>query len=333
LVHYTSFSDFYEAITQKEKEIGLCRMIAGYSWPWISKKNNKLFDIQIEGINLQWNNTHVDWINSANPNTEVGCIHTTQGYDLNYSGIIFGKEITYNKKLNRIEIIEKNYFDRNGSVGINNPEKLKEYIVNIYKTMMYRGIKGTYIYACDPEMRAYLSRVIKTNVDKMNMKQFDILKILDFENVKPYKNAIPLVDIQAAAGNFSDLQSHSDLIWVEPPYGVKPEVGSFICKVVGESMNRKIPNGTYCLFKKDEGGSRNGKIVLVESTSINDSEFGSGYTVKEYHSVKNVNNEIWEHESIILKPLSNFEEYENIVLFDDDLINFRVVGIFDRVIE
>ena len=58
-------------------------------------------------------------------------------------------------------------------------------------------------------------------------------------------------------------------------------------------MNKKIPNGSYCLFKQDEGGSRNGKIVLVESTSINDSEFGSGYTVKEYHSEKKVTDEGW----------------------------------------
>ena len=98
-------------------------------------------------------------------------------------------------------------------------------------------------------------------------------------------------------------------------------------------MNKRIPNGSYCLFKQDEGGSRNGKIVLVESTSINDSEFGSGYTVKEYHSLKNVSDEGWRHESIRLKPLSNLEEYKDLVLTVDDLLNFRVVGIFDSVIE
>jgi hypothetical protein len=103
--------------------------------------------------------------------------------------------------------------------------------------------------------------------------------------------------------------------------------------VVGESMNKRIPNGSYCLFKQDEGGSRNGKIVLVESTSINDLEFGSGYTVKEYHSVKAVSNEGWQHESIRLKPLSNLEAFEDIVLSEDDLSHFKIVGIFDRVIE
>lgn len=331
LVHFTSFSDFYEAITRKEQELGLCRMIAGYSWPWISKTDKTKFDIEIEGFSLQWNNTHVDWINSANPKIEVGCIHTTQGYDLNYAGIIFGHEITYNKEFNRIEIIGKNYFDRNGSAGIKDPEKLKEYIINIYKTIMYRGIKGTYIYACDPELRRYLSRIVKTvsNSKEISLSKFNIVEL---EQLMPYENAIPLIDIQAAAGNFSSLQSHSELIWIEPPLGVEAKKGYFVCKVVGESMNKRIPNGSYCLFKQDEGGSRNGKIVLVESTSINDSEFGSGYTVKEYHSIKKVSEDGWEHKSIILKPLSTIDSYDSIELSEDDLMNFKVVGVFESVI-
>ena len=98
-------------------------------------------------------------------------------------------------------------------------------------------------------------------------------------------------------------------------------------------MNKRIPNGSYCLFKQDEGGSRNGKIVLVESTDIKDSDFGSGYTVKEYQSVKNLSDDEWRHESIVLKPMSTMEEYSDIVLTEDDLRNFRVVGIFERVIE
>jgi phage repressor protein C with HTH and peptisase S24 domain len=157
-------------------------------------------------------------------------------------------------------------------------------------------------------------------------------RILRNDEVKPYVNSIPLVDISAAAGNFSDLQVHSELTWVEPPFNIAVQKGYFICKVVGESMNKIIPNGSYCLFKQDEGGSRNGKIVLVESTNIQDSDFGSGYTVKEYHSVKNVSLDEWSHESIILKPLSDDKEYSDIVLSGDDMNDFRVVGVFAEVL-
>lgn len=331
---FTSFKDLHKEIMVKENELGLSRLIAGYSWPWISNSDKSLYDIEIEGSKLQWNNVHIDWINSADPKVEVGCIHTTQGYDLNYAGIIFGKEITYNKHLNRIEIIRENYYDRNGSAGIDDDERLKEYIVNIYKTIMYRGIKGTLVYACNQELRDYLATYISNETSGKSSKIIEKepnLRVLDFQKVEPYKNAIPLVDIQAAAGSFSENQ-HSDFTWVEAPDGIRVSEGDFICKVVGESMNKRIPNGSLCLFKRYRGGSRNGKIVLVESTSIQDTDFGSGYTVKEYQSVKNISDSEWSHVSIILKPLSTYDEYSNIVLKEDELVDFRVVGVFERVI-
>jgi DUF2075 family protein/SOS-response transcriptional repressor LexA len=333
---FTSFQDFHKEIIVKENELGLSRLIAGYSWPWITKSDKSLYDIEIEGTKLQWNNVHIDWINSADPNVEVGCIHTTQGYDLNYAGIIFGKEITYNRQLNRIEIIRENYHDRNGSVGIDDDERLKEYVVNIYKTIMYRGIKGTLVYVCNHDLRDYLASYIKNETSGQDLvinEEEPILRVLEYQNVKPYKNAIPLVDIQAAAGSFSENQQHSELTWVEVPEGIRVSEGDFLCKVVGDSMNQRIPNGSYCLFKNYTGGSRNGKIVLVESTSIQDADFGSGYTVKEYESVKNISVSEWRHESIILKPLSTFDEYSNIILTEGELVDFRVIGIFDRVIE
>jgi SOS-response transcriptional repressor LexA len=257
---------------------------------------------------------------------EIGCIHTVQGYDLNYTGVIFGKEINYNSATNKIEIDSSNYFDKYGRIGVNE-EELKNYIVNIYKTIMYRGIKGTFIYAYNKELREYLQNHIET------FKKEIPFRILRFEEAKPYVNSIPLVDISAAAGNFSDLQQHSELTWIEPPFNISVKKGYFICKVIGESMNKKIPNGSYCLFKQDEGGTRNGRIVLVESTNIHDSEFGSGYTVKEYHSEWSNSNDERKHESIVLKPLSTDPDYSEIELHKDELNNFRVVGIFEKVIE
>ena len=109
--------------------------------------------------------------------------------------------------------------------------------------------------------------------------------------------------------------------------------GYFVCRVIGESMNKKIPNGAYCLFKEDEGGSRQGKTVLVECSNIQDKDFGAGYTVKEYHSEKKIDENGWNHQSITLMPLSTYETFENIELTGDELDSFKVVGIFDRVIK
>src|SRR5690606_27617397 len=96
---------------------GLCRLVAGFSWPWISDTRGNTpdsMDIKIEGLEFQWNRTPDDWVNSPDAFKEVGSIHTTQGYDLNYTGIIFGEEIIFNKNTRKIEIIKENYFDKYG---------------------------------------------------------------------------------------------------------------------------------------------------------------------------------------------------------------------------
>ena len=156
---YDSLTELYADLKKKEDEFGLCRLLSGYSWEWKSAKND-VPDITIEGLNLKWNTTNEDWINSPNAFNEVGCIHTTQGYDLNYTGIIFGKEITYNPETKQIEINASQYFDKKGKQGIEDPATLKAYILNIYKTMMLRGIRGTYVYICDEGLREYFKELI-----------------------------------------------------------------------------------------------------------------------------------------------------------------------------
>jgi len=332
LLLFDSLSDLYAELKRKETEFKLCRLIAGYSWEWKSDPNrkpanNNAVDIEIEGLQFQWNQTYKDWIcnpkDISNPLNEIGCIHTVQGYDLNYAGVIFGKEINYNPKTKKIEIDSAQYFDTYGKIGTSEDE-LKCFIINIYKTLMYRGINGTYIYACNQELRDYLKEHINS------FKAPLPFRVIPLEEVKPYVNSIPLVDITAAAGSFSDFHQHSEFTWIELPFNISVRKGQFVCKVLGESMNRKIPNGSYCLFNQDEGGTRNGKIVLVQSTVIQDAEFGSGYTIKEYHSKKNV--ATGANESITLKPLSTIETYKEIKIKENELNSFRVVGIFDKVL-
>jgi uncharacterized protein len=342
LLVFDKFTDLHSELVKRESEYSLCRMIAGYSWPWNSKpqkgvKNDpKTIDIELDGLTFKWNTNDKDWINSPTAFEEIGCIHTTQGYDLNYAGVIFGKEIDYDKANNCIIVDRSKYFDTNGKKGISDDDVLKAYIINIYKTILYRGIKGTFIYACNAGLRNYLKQHIETYKTSSSIeaaKTNTSFRIIPFENVKPYVNAIPLVDISVAAGPFSDMQSPSEHTWIEPPVHVSAQKGHFVCKVVGESMNKVIPNGSYCLFKQDNGGSRNGKIVLVQSTDIQDSEFGSGYTVKEYHSKKRISDEDWKHDTITLKPLTTSEDHSEIVLLEDELIDFKVIGIFVKVLE
>ncbi len=151
---FEDVNEMIEEIKKKDKECGLSRALAGYAWEWKSNKNPKAYDIEIENYKYRWNSQTKDWVNSKNAINEIGCIHTIQGYDLNFAGVIIGNEIRYNG--HTIEIEPKEYFDKNGKKTIDDPAVLKRYILNIYKTLMTRGIKGTYVYCCDEGLREYL---------------------------------------------------------------------------------------------------------------------------------------------------------------------------------
>ena len=324
---FDSLEQMIKKIKEREVECELSRVIAGYSWKWVSKKNKHLHDIIIGDLKLKWNSVSDDYINSKNSINEVGCIHTTQGYDLNYAGIIFGNEISYDKIKDEIIIKEENYFDKNGKQSITNPNELKAYIINIYKTIMLRGIKGTYIYVCDKNLKEYFAKHIRKYESVKTINLFPIAKVI------PFENSVQLYDLKAAAGNFSELQKVSDFEWIELPSRYKPSKDLFAFTVVGESMNKIIPNGTICLFRKYTGGSRDGKIVLAEHTNIQDPDFGSGYTVKEYRSKKHTENDEWRHDSITLKPLSFDLKYKDIEIFNDELSSLKVIGIFECVLK
>lgn len=325
---FDSIDEMIDSIRSRNSEVGLSRLVAGYSWKWVSNKDTSLFDIDIDGTKLRWNSINQDWVNSENALDEVGCIHTTQGYDLNYTGVIFGHEITYNKVTGTIEIIEENYHDRNGKQSIKDPQQLKDFIINIYKTIMLRGIKGTYVYACDPDLRAYLSKFIPSANEKEGLS----IKLLPSDEVKPFENSIPLYNLNAAAGTFSDVQQVEDVDWVSLPEDIKYSKNLFATKVIGESMNRIIPNGSICLFRKYDGGSRNGKIVLVEHTDLQDPDTKGAYTIKEYRSQKKQKGDQWKHESITLYPMSSDDKYEPIQLSESEVNGLKVIGVFERVL-
>jgi uncharacterized protein len=143
-------------------EHGLCRMLAGYAWDWKTKKDSSAsHDIKIGEVELRWNSEASDWVTSPNSINEVGCIHTIQGYDLNYAGVIIGPELSYDFENEKFVIFKDKYKDSKGKASIENPEDLERYILNIYRVLLTRGIKGTYVYICDDNLREYFKRRIE----------------------------------------------------------------------------------------------------------------------------------------------------------------------------
>jgi len=157
---YNNIHEMVSDIKQKDKEFSLSRVVAGYAWPWITKNTGEGFDIEINGLKLVWNKTNQNWVNSPNAINEVGCIHTVQGYDLNYVGVIIGPELSYDDVNNKLVVDIKKYMDINGKRSITSTEELKRYIINIYKTLLTRGINGTYIYIVDKKLAKYFKNKI-----------------------------------------------------------------------------------------------------------------------------------------------------------------------------
>jgi SOS-response transcriptional repressor LexA len=142
-----------------------------------------------------------------------------------------------------------------------------------------------------------------------------------------YRICVPLVPLEAAAGAFGDPQHVSDdeWEWVEPDVGRALRPGMFVAKVVGHSMEPKIPDGAFCLFQAPVAGSRQGKLVLVELRDAVDPETGQRYTVKRYMSEKAGDADAgWRHVSVTLSPLN--PEYEPIVVAVDDEADIQVIA-------
>ena len=157
---FTKFEDFNKQLYIKEKELELCRMLAGYAWEWKTKNDKTAYDIEIEGIGKRWNHCLNNWINSEGALDEVGCIHTSAGYDLNYGFIILGKDIRYDENAKKIYVDKSSYFDKRGKQSATD-EELDKYIRNIYYVLMTRGIKGTYLYVCDDALREHFLKYVE----------------------------------------------------------------------------------------------------------------------------------------------------------------------------
>ncbi|MBI5525232.1 MAG: S24 family peptidase [Deltaproteobacteria bacterium] len=146
-----------------------------------------------------------------------------------------------------------------------------------------------------------------------------------------YKGNVPLLTLKTAAGGFSDEQAPEFEDWVEIKTTHKLRKGMFVAQVVGRSMEPLIPDGSYCLFRNVHGGTRQGKIVLVQHHSISDVETGGTYTVKKYESDKAVLPDgTWRQTQIRLVPLN--PEFKIIVIPEAEGEEMKIIAEWVEVI-
>ncbi len=163
---YDDLGEMRSALAEKENEAGLARLLAGYAWKWVSKNDPDAIDINLDGLQLQWNSTDTDWVNKPTSVNEVGSIHTIQGYDLNYAGVIIGRDLRRDDAAGRVVFDRAHYFDPRGTtnnrlLGVTyTDDDILQFVKNIYAVLLTRGVLGTYVYVCDPSLREYLRRFL-----------------------------------------------------------------------------------------------------------------------------------------------------------------------------
>lgn len=354
---FTDPNELKKSIIEKNRFNNKSRLVAGYCWDWKSKNNPLEYDITFpdSDFKMQWNLTKDGsaWIIAEESVNEIGCIHTCQGLELDYVGVIVGEDIRYENGKIVTDVKRRSGMDRS-IAGIK--KMLKEdpteaitiadrIIKNTYRTLMTRGMKGCYVYFCDKALAAYFANQLSDSAKQEQKSSLHISSELHLQveeksqprieaevndNVK-YIDFLPLYSIKAACGAFGEGQyDEGELGWVKVEGLGKLNRNMFVVQAKGKSMEPRIPDSSLCVFRTNVVGSRNNKIVLVQHRGIFDADHNGSYTIKTYTSEKSFDKDTgeWMHERIVLKPLN--PKFNPITIVEDD--NFSVIGEFIGVV-
>jgi DUF2075 family protein len=165
-------AELRDLIFKKNKEKNSARMVAGYCWDWKSQKDTKALDIIFPKYNfgMQWNlaTDSMLWIMKPDSVNEIGCIHTCQGLELDYVGVIFGEDLIVREGIVLVDPAKRSKMDSSikgyKKMLSEKPDEAKDVIrriiKNTYRTLMTRGIKGCYVWSVDGETNNWLKGVI-----------------------------------------------------------------------------------------------------------------------------------------------------------------------------
>jgi DUF2075 family protein len=253
-------------IEEKNLAANRARLVAGYCWDWKSKKNPRLKDIEIEGFSARWNLTKdgMTWILSPDSVREVGCIHTCQGLEVDYVGVILGNDYVIRNGQWQAHPEHRSSQDRSVH-GFRkllrlDPKggalRLADIIRNTYRTLMTRGARGCYVYSVDPETRAYLkaamgSRSRDTSRTAIAPERFQILTPEEAAS-EPNKARFFQEPESAAAVLLDSLPRRPE--WVKLPTWFRAQGENFV-------IRRVAPGKEWCLFRRS--GDEPGATVLV----------------------------------------------------------------------
>jgi Predicted transcriptional regulator len=217
--------------------------------------------------------------------------------------------------------------------------EFKKIIGKVYRTKSKENelIMGIYKHSdCEDEITEEFIKINRFDLLVLNpYRDNDIVPVIDEIEVilpkvdedKQYREYLPVFSLKAVATAFGNEEHVEQFGWMKVDVPIKLNKDMFIAQVVGKSMEPTIPDGSYCIFRFERGGSRNGLVVLVESRLVSDPEFYQRYTIKRYNSKKEISDEgTWRHTKIILSP--DNKDFEDLILENVSDEDFRVVAEF-----
>lgn len=319
------------------------RLVAGYCWPWsntLDTDGQLINDVRIDSFKRPWNaRPDMTGLPAGVPKSDfwaydpagidqVGCIYTAQGFEFDYVGVIWGKDLRYDPAEGWV-----------GDRTISNDAPVKrsgdrflELVKNTYRVLLSRGMKGCYVYFEDAETEKFVrSRTESLGFTPKVTPLLKALKLVSLpaepidsrpflpvrsRDLRPWENAVPLLDLKIAAGDFSDAQVlELDAIeWVSLPDHIRIAPGYFVAQVQGESMNRRVPSGSWVLFSTDVRGTKQGRLVLAERHEFGDPEESGRFTLKIYDAHKRESDDGPVYEEVFLRPDSTVSAYRPISL-------------------
>lgn len=168
---FNSPIDLRDAIRKKVKDGFQARLLAGYAWEWTAAENGnsngQVADVSIPSFdfNMPWNSRSIGstWaIDDAGIN-QIGCVHTSQGLEFDYVGVIVGNDLQFDNRTNSYYTKWENYKDAKGKQGLKkNPNNVSKLVRNIYRILMTRGMKGCYVFFVDKYAEGYFKSRIES---------------------------------------------------------------------------------------------------------------------------------------------------------------------------
>ncbi len=333
--------EMFELIKERNKEDGKSRVVAGYCWEWPKEGQSdpNYHDIKIDDFEMSWNLANYTFALDDNSINQAGCIHTTQGLEFSYVGVIIGNDLRnlggimitdYTERASTDQSIKglKKLFSEDPEAG---EKKQDEIIKNTYRTLMSRGMKGCYVYCCNEGLAKYLKeKMPKETADtirremrkpvKAETEYKEDRKIVYTHPDKSERDCvwIPLVG-EIAAGHEHFMEDDIEGFIKTNPQIVSrgEEENYFYLRVSGDSMiGKDIHDGDFVLIRRTSN-PQNGDIVAC---MLND-EFATLKTLK------------YEIGSITLKPANPEYKAYHLSFIDFQNGNAKILGVMKDIIK